>query len=208
MTSDASNQTRDPAGSLLVVISGPSGVGKDAAMDALRHMERPWYFVVTATTRPRRPSETDGKDYIFLGLEEFGRMRGEGELLESAEVYGNWYGVPRAPVRQALAQGLDVLVRVDVQGAATIKKAVPGAVLVFMAAPSMEGLRQRLKSRGTESPADLERRTGIALEEMGRIGEFDYRVVNHEGRLDKTVECIDSIIRAERCRIPPRRVEV
>ena len=198
----------EPVAPLLVVLSGPSGVGKDAALNALRKLERPWHFTVTATTRPMRPGEGEGVDYIFLEPPKFQVMMEKGEFLECAQVYGNWYGVPRQQVREAMEKGLDVILKVDVQGADTIRKLAPQAVFIFLAPSSMEELRRRLSSRATESASDLEIRMPIASAEMERLSAFDYRVLNGDGCLDDAVACIDAIISAEKCRIPPRRVSV
>ena len=193
---------------LLVVLSGPSGVGKDAALAGLKKLDRPWHFVVTATTRPPRPNERDGVDYIFLDTETFLGMRDRGELLECAEVYGRWYGVPRSQVTQGLQAGRDVILKVDVQGAETVRRLAPGALFIFMAPGAFDELRNRLAQRMTEDHAEAELRLSIAWEEMGRIGEFDYRVVNRNDRLDQVIADIDGIIAAEKCRVHPRVVEL
>ena len=195
-------------GPLLVVLSGPSGVGKDAAIGALRALDRPWHFIVTATTRPKRPNERDGIDYVFLGADGFQVLRDKGDFLECAEVYGNWYGVPKQQVRSAKERGLDTMVKVDVQGAATIKGLVPDAVFIFLVAPTMEELQQRLRIRATESALDLELRTGIAQREMQHLSSFDYVVVNRDGCLDEAVACIDAIVTAEKCRVQPRSISL
>ena len=193
---------------LLVILSGPSGAGKDTVLDGLRNLKRPWYFVVTATTRPKRTSERDGLDYIFLEREKFQEMVQNGEFLEYAEVYGNWYGVPGQQVSQAIGNGLDTILKVDVQGAATIKKLAPEAVFIFLTTPSMGELEQRLELRATESAASLELRGNTASQEMERLTDFDYRVENRDGYLDQAVACIDAIILAEKCRIPTRRISI
>ena len=195
-------------GPLLVILSGPSGAGKDTVLDGLRTLNRPWYFVVTATTRPSRSSERDGLDYIFLEGQTFQEMVENGEFLEYAEVYGNWYGVPRQQVRQAIGNGLDTILKVDVQGAATIKRLAPEAVFIFLTTESMEELQQRLELRATESAASLELRGHTASQEMERLTDFDYRVVNRDGYLDEAVACIDAIILAEKCRVPPRLISI
>ena len=128
---------------LLVVLSGPSGVGKDAALDALKLLDRPWHFVVTATTRTQRQGEQDGVDYIFLETGAFLKMRERDELLECAQVYGNWYGVPRNQVRQGLRNGKDVFLKVDVQGADTVRELAPEALFIFMIPSSLDDLRSR-----------------------------------------------------------------
>ena len=193
---------------LLVVLSGPSGVGKDAVLSELRKLNRPWHFAVTATTRPMRPGERDGVDYIFLELDAFAKMRERDEFLECAEVYGRWYGVPRSQARDALRSGKDVFLKIDVQGAATIKWMAPEALLIFLIPPSLDELQQRLRGRMTESAPELERRLRTAGEELGLVRHFDYRVVNRDGQLEQAALDIDAIIAAERCRVTPRMVQL
>ena len=185
---------------LLVVISGPSGVGKDAVIERMKLLGVPYYFAVTATGRPRRENEVDGVDYLFMEREYLRQMAGHDELLESAEVYGNPYGVPKSQVRAALAQGQDVILKIDVQGAANIRQLVPGAVCVFLKPPDMTELRRRLKQRGTESLTTLNIRLSTAQMEMEKASKFDYEVVNRTNRLDETVNRIISIIDCERAR--------
>ncbi|MCH8832177.1 MAG: guanylate kinase [Chloroflexi bacterium] len=192
---------------LLVVLSGPSGVGKDAALDALKLLDRPWRFVVTATTRPQRSGEQDGVDYIFLETAAFLKMKERDDLLESAQVYDYWYGVPRNQVRQGLQDGKDVILKVDVQGADTVRELAPDALFIFMIPSSFDELRSRLTKRMTEKPSEIDLRLSIAQSELGRVGEFDYRVVNREGQLEQTVAEIDAIITAEKCRTRPRVVD-
>ncbi len=192
---------------LLVVLSGPSGVGKDAALDALKLLDRPWRFVVTATTRPQRPGEQEGVDYIFLETAAFFKMKERDDLLESAQVYDYWYGVPRNQVRQGLQDGKDVILKVDVQGADTVRELAPDALFIFMIPSSLDELRSRLTKRMTEKPSEIDLRLSIAQSELGRVGEFDYRVVNREGQLEQTVAEIDAIITAEKCRTRPRVVD-
>ena len=192
---------------LLVVLSGPSGVGKDAALDALKLLDRPWHFVVTATTRTQRQGEQDGVDYIFLETGAFLKMKERDELLECAQVYGNWYGVPRNQVRQGLRNGKDVFLKVDVQGADTVRELAPEALFIFMIPSSLNDLRSRLTLRMTEKPSEMELRISIAESELGRVGEYDYRVVNREGQLEQAVAEIDAIITAEKCRTRPRVVD-
>ena len=193
---------------LMVVVSGPSGVGKDAVFQYMRQLDRPWHFVVTATTRPRRRSERNGIDYLFLDTEEFEHMREGEQFLECAEVYGNWYGVPKQQVKDALGKGMDVFVKLDIQGAATVRSAVKDALMIFLAPPSIEELERRLRFRKSESLESLRLRTEAARDEMKAMDDFEYRVVNHNRRLDLAAFCIDAIVTAEKCRIPPRRVEV
>jgi guanylate kinase len=198
----------NPAPPLLVVLSGPSGVGKDAALAQLKKLDRPWHFVVTATTRPIRPGERNGVDYIFLDTETFLRMRERDEFLESAEVYGRWYGVPRSQVRQALKEGKDVILKIDVQGAATVRRLTPEAVSIFMVPATFDELRDRLAERMTETSPEMELRLKVAQEELARVRDFDYRVVNRNGCLDQAITDIDAIITAEKCRVLPRVVQL
>ena len=198
----------NPAPPLLVVLSGPSGVGKDAALTRLRELDRPWRFVVTATTRPKRPTEREGADYIFMDEAAFLEMKAKEKFLECAQVYGRWYGVPRSQVQDGLAAGEDVILKVDVQGAETVRKVAPQAVSVFMAPESLDDLRLRLSRRMGGNPSDTEVRLEEARREMERLDDFDYCVVNRDGRLDRTIEVIDAIITAEKRRVVPRRVRL
>ena len=191
---------------LLVVISGPSGVGKDAVLERMKASNVPYHFSVTATARPKRENEVDGVDYIFVEGDEFQSMIRNDELLEWAEVYGNPYGVPKSPVRDALARGQDVILKIDVQGADNIRRLVPGAVYVFLAPPDMSELEHRLTRRRTESTDTLKVRLATAAKELEEAAKFDYVVVNRTGRLDKAVEEINTIIRRERGR--PGRVQI
>jgi len=193
---------------LLVIISGPSGVGKDTVLKKMKEMGFPFHFVVTMTTRPRRPGEVDGKDYIFVSQEEFNRALNSGGLLEHAVVYGYHYGVPKEQVRKALESGKDVLMRVDVQGARTLRRLIPEAVFIFLVPSSEEELLHRLKARHTEDEATLKLRLSKFHEEMKSLPEFDYVVVNADGKLDETVQTILAIITAEKCRTKPRRVKI
>jgi len=197
----------EPAPPLLIVLSGPSGVGKDAALNALKLLDRPWHFVVTATTRPQRPGEQDGIDYIFLETAAFLEMKEQDELLECAQVYGNWYGVPRSQVSQGLKEGKDVILKVDVQGADTVRKLATEALFIFMVPASFDELRDRLTQRMTERPSEIDLRLSIAWSELGRVAEYDYRVVNRDDQLEQVVAEIDAIITAEKCRVHPRKVD-
>jgi guanylate kinase len=193
---------------VLIVLSGPSGAGKDAVLSRMKELGIPFHYVVTATTRPRRPGEIDGTDYLFLTSAELNRMRSEGELLETAEVYGNWYGVPKKQVKEALREGKDVILKVDVQGASTIRKLIPGAVLIFLTLPSTEEYERRLRQRKTESEQALKVRLSKALDEMKNLPMFDYVVVNNQGELDSAVSQIAAIVTAEKCRVHARTVEM
>jgi guanylate kinase len=193
---------------LLVVISGPSGVGKDTIIAALKRREWPFHFVVTATTRPPRPGEINGADYIFVSMGEFAEMIDRQELLEHAVVYGDYKGIPKQQVREALACGQDVVLRIDVQGAATIKRLAPEAVTIYLTASSEEELVARLVARKTDTPEALKMRIATAREEMQRLDEFDYAVVNRDGGVDDAIDTIMSILCAEHARTNPRRVNL
>ena len=203
--SDTSFQLPQPE-PLLVVISGPSGVGKDSVIQRMKERNLPFHFVVTATTRPPRPGERDGVDYFFVSREQFAEMIDRGELLEYALVYNDYKGIPKEQVRRALASGKDVVMRVDVQGAATVRRLAPEAVLSFPTTESEEELVRRLQKRKTESPEDLKLRIATARKELERLPEFDYVVVNREGKLDEAVDTIIAIMTAEHHRIPHRKV--
>ncbi len=192
---------------LLVIISGPSGVGKDAALMRMRELGFPFHFVVTATDRPRRPGEIPGVDYHFLSTDEFQDMIRDGEFLEWANVYGQLKGIPKWEVREALATGKDVVLRIDVQGAATIRALAPDAILIFMLAKNEDELRSRLQWRRTDTPEQIEHRIETARRELDHIPSFDYVIVNEQARLDEAVGQIRSIIRAEKQRVRPRRVD-
>jgi guanylate kinase len=196
------------ANPLLIIISGPSGVGKDTVLAKMKQSRRLLHYVVTATTRPQRPGEKNGLDYHFVSEEQFKRMIENGQLLEWANVYGNLYGVPKGQVQQALAQGLDVVVKVDVQGAATIKNILPQAVFIFLTPPSLDELERRLRERKTESTEELKLRMETTRGELDSLPLFDYVVVNHQDRLDSTIAQIDAIISAEKCRVKPRIIEL
>jgi guanylate kinase len=168
----------------------------------------PIHFVITATNRAPRPEEVHGRDYFFLTTDEFLRMKRDGELLEHAVVYGQHKGIPRQQVREAMASGKDVIMRVDVQGAATVRRLVPQAVLVFLIASSEQELEQRLHARGYDSPEQLEERLAIAREEIERLHEFDYVIVNRDRELDQAVDDVIAIIQAEHRRVEPRVVKL
>ena len=193
---------------LLLVLSGPSGAGKDAVLIRMREVGYPLQYITTVTTRLKRARERDNVDYHFISREEFQEMIERDELLEWASVYGNWYGVPRKPVKQALDKRRDTVVKVDIQGAATIKKILPQAVFIFLTPPSIEELVSRLKHRRTESPSDLALRTKTAEEELKQMHLFDYVVFSRRGELDRAVSDIEAIIAAEKCRATPREISL
>lgn len=193
---------------LLIVVSGPSGVGKDAALKRMNELHFPFYFLVTNTTRPKRPDEVDGVDYHFISKEQFAAMEQRGEFLERAVVYGFDYGNSRREVRDALARGQDVIMRIDVQGAATLKRLVPDALFVFLLPPSIEALEKRLRRRRTEPEEYLQIRLHAARLEMKQVELFDYMIVNEDDALDDTAERIRAIILAEKCRVTPRMINL
>jgi guanylate kinase len=175
------------------VISGPSGAGKDAVITRLL-AEIPLEQVITATTRRPRPGEIAGKEYRFMTEEEFLAMRDRGDLLEWARVYDNWYGVPADTIRAALADGRNVLVKVDVQGARTIKQTMPDATFIFIRPASIEELRRRVRDRGGETDEELDLRMRIAEREMEEQAWFDAVVENLDGQLDRAVAEVCAII--------------
>ena len=203
-------------GAVLVIISGPSGVGKDTIIDALKGRHRQHHgprrhdhhFVVTWTTREPRRGEVDGAAYHFIDRARFEALRASGELLESAEVHGNWYGTPRAEVARSLANGMDVILKIDVQGAQTVKKRVEDAILIFVVPPSLEVLFRRLQSRATESAEQLELRQRNAAIELARQGDYDHVVVNEDDEVERTAERIDEIISSEHAARVDRRVRL
>lgn len=197
-------------GAMLVIISGPSGVGKDTIIDALkrRRHDPEYHYVVTCTTRTKRPGEVDGVDYHFLDRPAFAAQRAAGEFLEANKVHGNWYGTPRSQVREELAAGLDVILKIDVQGAQVVKEKIPGALLIFLIPPSLEDLFQRLRSRATETADELELRQRNAAIELARQEDYDYVVTNETGQVERTAERIDEIVAEEHRRHPDRRVDV
>ncbi len=185
---------------LLVVLSGPSGAGKDAVLDELARRGHRFHRVVTCTTRPPRDTERDGVDYYFVSDAEFDALIASDGLLEHATVYGHRSGVPRRQVVDKLAERVDVYVRTDVQGAASIKRLMPEAVLVFIAPSSLEDLEERIRARGSDDEERVQRRLRTAREEMARQGEFQYVIVNDAGRLETTADRLIEILDAERLR--------
>jgi guanylate kinase len=198
-------RVREP---LLIVISGPSGSGKDTVVRCMQERGLEFHFVCTATTRPKRPDEEHGKDYWFVSHDEFARMIEQNELIEYALVYGDYKGVPREQVRQALASGRDVIMRLDVQGAETVRKLVREALLIFITTESEEELVQRLQQRQTETPDDLAIRIATARKELKRLGAFDYVIINHDSLIDHTVDVVQAIIEAEHHRVRQRKVSL
>jgi guanylate kinase len=191
---------------LLIVISGPSGVGKDAVVKRMIERRLPFHFVVTATSRERRENEVHGVDYFFVTTGQFEEMIAKDELIEYAIVYNQYKGIPKSQVREALKSGKDVIMRLDVQGAARIRTLCPEAVLVFLMPSDEQELYDRLQARKTETEQNLQIRIETARKELERLKEFDYVVVNPDQQLDEAVDTIQSIITAEHQRVVPRKI--
>lgn len=191
---------------LLIVVSGPSGVGKDATLKQMQARKLPFHFLVTTTTRARRENEMEGVDYHFATDQEFHAKLARDEFLEHANVYGNWYGNSRRDIESALARGDDVIMRIDVQGAATIRKKVQGAVFIFLIS-TLQELETRLRARKTESEEALRVRLNLAAQEMQQRDAFDYCLRNHDSHLNQTVDDIMAILRAEKLRTHPRKIK-
>lgn len=205
MSEDLPDRQRQP---LLIVISGPSGVGKDTVVHRMRERKLPFRFVVTATSRPRREDETDGVDYVFVTREKFEGMIAGGELLEHAVVYNQYKGIPRRHVAEALATGQDAVLRIDVQGAETIRRLCPEALLIYLTTRDEDELARRLRKRKSDSSDDVALRLAAARREAQKLDLFDYLVVNADGELDRAVDTIEAIICAEHHRVQPRRVNL
>ncbi|MBP7999749.1 MAG: guanylate kinase [Chloroflexi bacterium] len=183
---------------VLIVISGPSGVGKDTiARHLIELFPERFYFVVTATTRPPRPNEVHGQDYFFFTSDQFAQLIETNELLEYAIVYNDYKGIPKQQIREAMASGKDVIMRVDIQGARTIRRLVPNAICIFLMAESEPAMVSRLRERKSETPEGLSLRIATARQELKRIEDFNYCVINAERRQEETVAQILAIISAE-----------
>ena len=194
---------------MVVVISGPSGVGKDVMIERMIESGRVgFHFTVSATTREARPGEVEGVNHYFVSVDAFVNLIASDDLLEWAMVYGNYYGVPKQQLREALSAGKHVIVRVDVQGAKRITEIIPQALLIFIVPPSLEVLRSHLENRGVDSEEEMKKRLAAASEEINQASLFDYTVTNEENKLDETVEKVVEIIETESKRIPPRIVKI
>lgn len=189
---------------MIVVLSGPSGVGKDAILERMAELNYPYHFVITATTRDPRPGEVDGVNHYFVDRARFQELIDTDELIEHAEVYGNMYGVPKQQVRDALAAGQHVMIRVDVQGAARIRQLVSDALLIFVMPPTLQSLQKRLEARGVDAVEAITIRRSKAIDEMNDADWFNYTIVNHDDRLDAAVQEMIGIIDGESERDPPR----
>jgi guanylate kinase len=193
---------------LLIVFSGPSGVGKDTVIQHLRRRMTDVQYAVTATTRPPREGEVDGKSYYFVSQREYDKMLDRGDLLAPAEVHGYWYGAPLERIGEALASGKDVLLKIDVQGAIQVRRRFPQAVFIFLAPVSFDDLVARLEQRRTEFGEELERRISDARFEMDQMPRYDYVVVNRDDDVETAVESVACIITAERLRIHRQPIDL
>ena len=192
---------------LLIIISGPSAVGKDSVLQQMMARDMPIHFVVTATSRPQRPGEREGVDYIFVSKAEFEAMIARDELLEYAVVYGEYKGIPKSQVKTAMLSGKDVVMRIDVQGAARIRNLCPDAVLIFLTCADAE-LTHRLQTRKSETPEKIQLRIQTAQQELRQIDQFDYVIENKDHALKQTVDTIQAIIEAEHHRVHPKKVKL
>lgn len=195
---------------LLFVLSAPSGAGKDSVINALKLVKprMDFYLVASVTTRAPRPGESEGNPYYFVSQQEFEQLIARDELLEHASVHGNWYGQPRKPIRDNLRNGRDVLLKIDVQGAATVRKKVPGAIFIFLVPESLDELAQRLTNRHTETEAERQRRLADARTELSEKDSYDYIITNRRGHLDEAVDTLRAIMLAEHARTHPRLVRI
>jgi len=204
-----SNEPAKHVNPIVVVISGPSGVGKDVMIDRMIESDRiGCHFTVTATTRDPRPGEKDGINHHFVTVDDFVNLIANDDLLEWAQVYGNYYGVPKKQVRDALTAGNHVILRVDVQGAKRLSEIIPEALLIFIIPPSLDVLKSHLEKRGVDLEVEMTKRLAAANEEISQAHLFDFTVTNEEGCLDDTVNEVVEIIESESQRIPPRRVSI
>ena len=203
------NDSRSHKQPLIVVISGPSGVGKDVMIERMIESGRlGFHFTITATTRAPRTGERDGVNHHFVTVDDFVNLIAADDLLEWAQVYGNYYGVPKKQVRDALAADDHVIIRVDVQGAKRLREIIPEALLIFIIPPSLDVLKMHLENRGVDTEAEMTKRLAAATEEIDQASLFDFTVTNEENRLDDTVDGVVAIIESESQRIPPRTVSI
>jgi guanylate kinase len=202
------SRIRNTAKPRVFIISGPSGVGKDSVIEELRKSFPDAQYVVTATTRPKRAGEIEGIHYIFLSNEEFVARMEQNDFLENALVYGNRYGVPRSPIVEGLEQGRDVIIKVDVKGAATLRRLIPNTISLFLTPESMPALLERLRDRKTDDPDVLMRRFTTATAELAEVEHFDYVVFNEDGKLDSAVEQICNIVAIEHHKVHQPEITV
>ncbi len=199
---------RPPKQGLLFVLSAPSGAGKDTVIGKLRERGVDFHVVSSVTTRAPRPGESDGNPYHFVSVETFQRMVQNDELLEYAQVYGNWYGQPLQQVKDNLRIGRDVLLKIDVQGAATVRRKVADAIFIFLMPGSAEEQVERLTNRQTETEEEQVRRLAEARTELAQREEFEYCIVNRQGQIEEAVTDLHAIMLAEHCRTKPRYLNV
>lgn len=199
---------RDGNKSRVFIISGPSGVGKDSVLEELHNVFPDAQYVVTATTRPMRPGEIDGVHYIFLSKEEFERRIEQNDFIENALVYDNHYGVPRSPIVEGLKAGRDVIIKVDVKGAATLRRLIPNTISLFLSPESMDVLLTRLRDRKTEDPDVLMKRFTTASTELAEVKDFDYVVFNEHGKLDQAIGQICNIVSVEHRKVNQPPIEL
>lgn len=197
-----------PRQGLLFVLSAPSGTGKDTVINTARAQGMDFFVVPSVTTRQPRPGESEGNPYNFVSKETFEELEGKGELLEHANVHGNWYGQPRQPIRDNLDAGRDVLLKIDVKGAATIRKIVPGAIFIFLVPESMDELAARLENRNTETEEERKRRLEDARTELAEQDWYDYVITNRQGHAEEAAEKLRAIMIAEHSRVHPRQVTI
>ncbi len=193
---------------LLFVLSAPSGTGKDTVINTAKTQGMDIFVVPSVTTRQPRPGESEGNPYTFISQEAFEELVGQGELLEYAKVHGNWYGQPRQPIRDNLGAGRDVLLKIDVKGAATIRKKVPQAIFIFLVPDSLDELEARLVKRNTETKAELKLRLADANTELAEQHWYDYAITNRQGYVEEAAEKLRAIVMAEHCRVHPRQVTI
>ena len=185
---------------LLVVVSGPSGAGKDSIInEVVKQNKMDIWVSISMTSRPPRGQEVDGKDYFFVTREEFQDNIQKGNLLEYAEYNGNYYGTPKHKINEYLEKGIDVILIIEIQGALQIKELMPESLFIFIMPPSMEELKKRLVNRGTDSEDKILSRFKTAYQEINEVTKYNYVVVNDE--LDQAVEKVNAILKAEKCRV-------
>jgi guanylate kinase len=202
------NEAPSPKRGLLFVLSAPSGTGKDSVIQALKEQGMDFYVVASVTTRAPRAGESEGNPYHFVSQKQFTQFVEHDELIEYANVHGNWYGQPRKVIRDQLNAGHDVLLKIDVQGAATIHQKVPEAIFIFLVPSSLEELEQRLTNRQTESETELMRRLADARKELAEQHWYDYVVVNRQEHLEEAVDLLRAIMLAEHARTHQRNITI
>src|SRR5579859_895915 len=193
---------------LLFVLSAPSGTGKDTVINTAKAQGTDFFVVPSVTTRAPRPGESEDNPYRFVSKETFEELVGKDELLEYANVHGNWYGQPRQLIRDNLRAGRDVLLKIDVKGAATVRQKVPQAIFIFLVPGSIEELTARLVKRNTETKEELQRRLEDARIELAQQNWYDYVITNRQGHVAEAAEKLRAIMAAEHCRVHPRHVTI